>query len=121
MLRVAGVLLGLALYIWFIVDVARTPRTDVRTLPKFVWLILVLVLPLLGGVLWLIAGRPRSQRPMTIRRSCANWTRRRGASACVVVATAALTPLPPNRRSSHSCVGVQAVDEEVDAEVVDEE
>ena len=63
MLRVAGVLLGLALYIWFIVDVVRTPRTDVRTLPKFGWLILVLVLPLLGGVLWLIAGRPRSQRP----------------------------------------------------------
>ena len=68
MLRVAGVLLGLALYIWFIVDVIRTPRLDVRTLPKFVWLLLVILIPLLGGLLWLFAGRPRPQRPRFGRR-----------------------------------------------------
>jgi hypothetical protein len=68
MLRVAGVLLALALYIWFIVDVLRTPRGDVRVLPKFVWLILVVLIPLLGGLLWFIAGRPRPQRPRFGRR-----------------------------------------------------
>jgi hypothetical protein len=62
MLRVGGVLLALALYIWFIVDVIRTPGVSVRTLPKFVWLLLVILLPLLGGLLWFIAGRPRSPR-----------------------------------------------------------
>lgn len=68
MLRVAGVLLGLALYIWFIVDVVRSSRVSVRTLPKFVWLLIVVILPLLGGVLWLIAGRPRGDRPRFGRR-----------------------------------------------------
>ena len=68
MLRVAGVLLALALYIWFIVDVVRTPRVDVRTLPKSVWLLLVVLIPLLGGLLWVIAGRPKPQRPRFGRR-----------------------------------------------------
>ena len=61
MLRVAGVLLGLAVYIWFIVDVLRTSGSSVRTLPKFVWLLIVVLIPLLGGLLWLIGGRPLGQ------------------------------------------------------------
>ena len=62
MLRVVAVLLGLAVYIWFIVDVLRTPRASTRTLPKFVWLLIVVLLPLLGGLLWILGGRPRSER-----------------------------------------------------------
>ena len=61
MLRVAAVLLGLAVYIWFIVDVVRTSGSSVRTLPKFVWLLIVILIPLIGGVLWLLGGRPRGQ------------------------------------------------------------
>ena len=57
MLRVAAVLLGIALYIYFAIDVIRTPRGQTRTLPKFVWLLLVLLLPLLGGLIWLALGR----------------------------------------------------------------
>ncbi len=57
MLRVLGVLLGLALYIYFVIDVARTPRGETRTLPKYVWLLLVVLIPLLGGLLWLALGR----------------------------------------------------------------
>ena len=53
MLRVAAVLLGIALYIYFAIDVIRTPRGQTRTLPKFVWLLVVLLLPLLGGLIWL--------------------------------------------------------------------
>lgn len=59
MLRVALILLGLAVYIWFIVDVLRTPRTTTRTLPKYVWLLIVVLLPLIGGLLWLLGGKPR--------------------------------------------------------------
>ena len=62
MLRVIAVLLGLAVYIWFIVDVLRTSSASVRTLPKFVWLLIVVLIPLIGGLLWLLAGRPRGQR-----------------------------------------------------------
>ena len=61
MLRVIAVLLGLAVYIWFIVDVLRTSGSTVRTLPKFVWLLIVILIPLIGGVLWLLGGRPRGQ------------------------------------------------------------
>ena len=57
MLRVALGLLAVALYIYFIIDVARTPRGEARTLPKYLWLIIVIVLPLLGGLLWLALGR----------------------------------------------------------------
>lgn len=61
MLRVVGVLLGLAVYIWFIVDVIRTSGATTRTLPKYVWLLIVVLIPLIGGVLWLLGGRPRGQ------------------------------------------------------------
>ena len=68
MLRVVLILLALAVYIWFIVDVLRTPASMTRTLPKFVWLLIVVLLPLLGGVLWLLAGRPRPERGRRFRR-----------------------------------------------------
>jgi cbb3-type cytochrome oxidase subunit 3 len=62
MLRVVAVLLGLAVYIWFIVDVLRTSGASMRILPKFVWLLIVILIPLLGGLLWLLGGRPRGER-----------------------------------------------------------
>lgn len=57
MLRVLGALVLIALYIYFILDVLRTPRGQTRTLPKFVWLLLVILIPLLGGLIWLALGR----------------------------------------------------------------
>jgi hypothetical protein len=57
MLRVAGALFAIALYIYFIIDVLRTPRGDTRSLPKFVWLLLVVLVPLLGGLIWMALGR----------------------------------------------------------------
>jgi len=57
MLRVAGVLLLIALYIYFVIDVLRTPRGETRSLPKFVWLLLVVLVPILGGLIWLALGR----------------------------------------------------------------
>jgi len=61
-LRVVAILVGLGIFIWFILDVLRTPSSDVRTLPKALWLVIVILLPLLGGLLWFIWGRPRPQR-----------------------------------------------------------
>ena len=57
MLRVVLVLLAVALYIYFIIDVARTPKGQARTFPKWLWLLLVILLPLVGGALWLLLGR----------------------------------------------------------------
>ncbi|MFM8772615.1 MAG: PLDc N-terminal domain-containing protein [Actinomycetota bacterium] len=68
MLRVVLILLAIAVYIWFAIDVIRTPASSTRTLPKYVWLLIVLLLPLLGGVIWLLAGRPKPDRPRRGRR-----------------------------------------------------
>ncbi len=57
MLRVAAVILAVAFYIYCIIDVLRTPSTEARSLPKFVWLLLVILVPILGGLLWLALGR----------------------------------------------------------------
>jgi hypothetical protein len=50
----------LAFWVYCVVEVATTGRREVRTLPKTVWVLLVLLLPVLGGVLWWIAGRPHT-------------------------------------------------------------
>lgn len=60
--------MSLLLYIVFyavlayvIVDVARTPREEIRVLTKPIWILVTLLLsPIGGGVLWFIFGRPRS-------------------------------------------------------------
>jgi hypothetical protein len=59
-----GVLL-LALWIWAILDVIATENELCRSLPKGVWLILVLILPDIGSIAWVLLGRPEkgSWRP----------------------------------------------------------
>lgn len=53
-------LILLALWIFCIFDVITTPESDCRNLPKTLWLIIVLILPDVGSIAWLIAGRPQS-------------------------------------------------------------
>ena len=73
MLRVIGVLFALALYIYFIIDVVRTPRGTTRNLPKWLWLIIVVLVPIIGGLLWWGLGRTR--------RDGGGWWRKRGPVA----------------------------------------
>lgn len=68
MLRVLGVLVLVALYISFIIDVLRTPRLEARTLPKLLWLALVVLIPIIGGILWFFLGRPRPTNGGVFRR-----------------------------------------------------
>jgi hypothetical protein len=58
MLRVLPVVLVLALYVYTFIDWFTSPRDDVRTFPKLVWLLLIVVIPILGAVAWLVFGRP---------------------------------------------------------------
>ena len=48
----------IALQVYVLVDIARTPSDDVRTLPKPIW-ILVWLVPLAGPIAWLALGRPQ--------------------------------------------------------------
>ena len=52
------VLLFLGFWIWALLDVISTDGSTCRTLPKPMWIILIVILPLVGGILWLLVGRP---------------------------------------------------------------
>jgi hypothetical protein len=41
-----------------LIDVARTPHFAIRSLTKRTWLLLIILLSVVGGVAWLLAGRP---------------------------------------------------------------
>jgi hypothetical protein len=54
-------LLSIALFgfwVFCIIDVATTDKTAVRNLPKWAWLLIVVVLWALGGLGWWLLGRP---------------------------------------------------------------
>lgn len=49
---------ALVLLVFCVVDVVSAPREAVRTLPKPLWLLVVLP-PFFGPAAWFLAGRPR--------------------------------------------------------------
>ena len=59
MLKLLPVLLVLALMIYAFVDCLNTPEEEVRGLPRFVWLVVILVFAeaLVGPLAWLFLGR----------------------------------------------------------------
>lgn len=51
----------MAFSIYTLVTAIMTPRDSVRTLPKHIWLPIIVLLPVLGSVLWFIFGRPKAE------------------------------------------------------------
>lgn len=47
----------LLLWIYSLVSCVLTPEHQVRGIPKWAWIVLIVLLPLLGSVLWLAVGR----------------------------------------------------------------
>jgi len=54
-------LLYIGIMVWAIADILIIDNSRVRGLPKFAWITLVILLPLIGSALWLIVGRERSE------------------------------------------------------------
>ncbi|PZU47598.1 MAG: hypothetical protein DI566_05565 [Microbacterium sp.] len=52
-------LLLIAFWIYSIVDCALLPPTRHRGVNKPVWLLIVILLPVVGGILWFVVGRGR--------------------------------------------------------------
>jgi hypothetical protein len=48
------------LWIFCLVDVITSNEFEVRNLPKLGWLLIVVLLPLVGSIVWLVAGRPQT-------------------------------------------------------------
>ncbi|ADG87004.1 membrane protein [Thermobispora bispora] len=56
---ISGLVL-LAFWLFCLFHVITTPWHEVRNLPKAAWVIIVALLPGLGGLLWLLFGRPQA-------------------------------------------------------------
>ena len=54
----AAALVELVLLVYCVLNVITTPEHEVRNLPKLLWLVLVLFVPIIGPISWLVAGRP---------------------------------------------------------------
>ncbi len=59
-------LLTLAFLAVTLIDIIRRDDAEVKYLPKLVWIILVILIPLVGGIVWWAIGREYS-RTMTVR------------------------------------------------------
>ncbi|MGD2019544.1 MAG: PLDc N-terminal domain-containing protein [Thiohalocapsa sp.] len=55
MVEVGG-FFGLLLLILVVYAIVKTVQSDASTLGKVIWVVLLLLLPLLGFILWLILG-----------------------------------------------------------------
>lgn len=51
-------ILWFAFLLYCLLDIALSDDASVRGLPKLTWVIVLVFLPLVGGIAWLVAGRP---------------------------------------------------------------
>ena len=77
-MRYLPVLLWIALLVYCLIDVAQSDEARVRTFPKVVWFVLVIVAPFAGAITWFVWGRPA--RSANGGRS-SSGTRRTGPTA----------------------------------------
>ncbi|MGF2950580.1 PLDc N-terminal domain-containing protein [Microbacterium alcoholitolerans] len=62
-------LLIIGLMVFAVVDIIRRDDSQVRYLPRIVWLFLVIIIPLLGSVLWFALGRVYPEGGITLGRT----------------------------------------------------
>lgn len=74
-------LLVIALMVGAMVDIIRREDSQVRFLPKLAWLIIVILLPLIGSLLWFAIGREYTEAGLRIprMRAAGRPTRRPGS------------------------------------------
>ncbi len=82
-------LVMLVLWVFCVADCIISDEARVRSLPKLLWLLIVLVLPDVGSVLWLVLGRPAGRRRLPAR------CRRRAMRASRRSTTGRDAPSPP--------------------------
>ncbi|MBL1077291.1 PLDc N-terminal domain-containing protein [Nocardia sp. 2] len=51
-------LITLGLWVYCLIDIITSPEGGIRHLPKVGWLVVVILLPTVGALLWLFLGRP---------------------------------------------------------------
>jgi hypothetical protein len=61
-MRVLLTLITVGITIYAFIDCLRCTDEEVRNLPRSLWMLITLV-PLVGGLVWLVSGRPAAGRP----------------------------------------------------------
>ncbi|WP_072805760.1 PLDc N-terminal domain-containing protein [Rhodococcoides yunnanense] len=51
-------LIIMILWVFCLIDVITADESGIRHLPKMLWLLLVIFVPLAGSIVWLLVGRP---------------------------------------------------------------
>lgn len=62
--RVVLAVAVLVIFVYGLVDVIRTDGRLTRGISKPAWIVVMIVLPVLGAILWLLIGRPRDSAPV---------------------------------------------------------
>jgi hypothetical protein len=57
-IRVLPALVELGLLVFCLIEAIQAPQDQIRNLPRWAWIVLILLVPLVGGIAWLVAGRP---------------------------------------------------------------
>ena len=63
-MRFVPFVLVFVLWLYCLVDVITAREDGIRHLGKSIWLLLVLFFPFVGSLAWLVAGRPKADRPL---------------------------------------------------------
>jgi hypothetical protein len=61
-IRILPFVVELALVVYCLIDLWQADTARVRNLPKALWVLLIVLVPLVGGVAWLVLGRPQPLR-----------------------------------------------------------
>ncbi len=59
MLRALPFMIEVVLLVACLVDAVQTPTDQTRNLPRWAWVLLIVLVPYAGPIGWLLAGRPR--------------------------------------------------------------
>ncbi|MBO1901576.1 PLDc N-terminal domain-containing protein [Leucobacter weissii] len=60
---IIGAVIAVAFTLYALVDAAMTDANRARGVPKPVWVVIVVLLPVIGGILWLAIGKGRGPLP----------------------------------------------------------
>lgn len=64
---IIGVVVGVALVLYALVDAAMSDPARARGVSKPVWVVMIVLLPVIGALLWLIIGKSRGPMPTAVR------------------------------------------------------
>ncbi|HNV10326.1 MAG TPA: PLD nuclease N-terminal domain-containing protein [Propionibacteriaceae bacterium] len=62
--RVILVIVILSMSIYAVTEVAQSERFRVRSMPKWMWALAVIFIPVAGPLFWFVFGRPVADRPI---------------------------------------------------------